>query len=160
MELGVAKEELDDLEAAALHAWVRRFDHRFGGRGLGLKPWYIDGYLPPDATVDACAELAEAVIASLRELTSAGDFVHFVDVEHAYARFYPHRVDVFTFGDVFIDGETSGYFAVDRSWGLVSCRWSDPSLVCFFGEPLLARLRHRAPRLLGALVPVETSSTS
>jgi hypothetical protein len=60
-----AKQELSDLEAAALHAWLKRFNHRSGGRGLGLEPWYIDGYIPRDATADARDELTAAVVAVL-----------------------------------------------------------------------------------------------
>ena len=71
MEFQLAKEELPEPEAEALHAWISRFNHRSGGRGLGFEPWYIDGYLPPDVTADARGELAAAVVATLRELTSS-----------------------------------------------------------------------------------------
>ena len=156
----LAKEELPDPEAAALHAWISRFNHRSGGRGLGLEPWYIDGYIPPDATADARDELAAAVVAALRELTSSDGFVHFADVQHEYARFYPHRANTIAFDDVFVDGETSGYLAADRSWGLVSFTWIDPSLVCFFGKPLVSRLRDRRPALLAALLPINDLGTT
>lgn len=58
--------------------------------------------------------------------------------------------------DVFVDGETSGYVATDRSWGLVSSRWTDPSYVCFFGEPMVSRLHDRRPALLAALLPISS----
>ena len=151
-----AKEELSDLEAAALHAWLKRFNHRSGGRGLGLEPWYVDGYIPRDATADVRDELTAAVVAVLCELTSSDGFVHFADEAHEYASFYPHRVKTLSFDDLFVEGETSGYVATDRSWGLVSFTWIDPSLVCFFGEPLVSRLRDRRPALLDALLPIDS----
>ena len=160
MELELAKEALPESEAAALHAWIRRFDHRGGGRELGLEPWYIDGCIPPEATEDARGELAAAIHETMRELTSSDGFVHFADIQHEYARFYPHRVDALMFDDVFVDGETSAYVAVDRTWGLVSFGWISPSSVCFFGEPLVSRLRDRRPALLAALLPIRDLATT
>ncbi len=89
-----------------------------------------------------------------------GGFVHFADIQHEYVRFYPHRVDGLTFDDVFIDGERSGYLAADRTWGLVSFGWISPSPVCFFGEPLVSRLRARRPALLAALLPINELATT
>lgn len=97
--------------------------------------------------------------ATLRDLTAPGEFVHFADVQHEYARFYPHRVDALSFDDVFIDGETSGYVAVDRAWGFVSFAWISPTVMCFFGERLISRLRARHPALLDALESLDVAGT-
>jgi Protein of unknown function (DUF2716) len=157
MELEIAKAALPESEAAALHAWMGRFDHRVSGRKLGLEPWYIDGCIPLDATEDALRELAAAIFETLRELTPSDGFVHFADIQHDYTRFYPHRVEAPTFDDLIIDGETIGYIAADRTWGLVSFRWISPTSVCFFGEPLVSRLRARRPALLAALLPISAA---
>jgi transposase-like protein len=58
------REALSDAEANALHAWVRQFDPRQGGRGLGMEPWYLDGTIPPEAT--AVSECNEKPIATAR----------------------------------------------------------------------------------------------
>ena len=147
--------EIDEAEALDLHFWVQRFDHLTGGRRLGLEPWYLDGVVPLDATEADREALATAVYEIMCELVPADDFTHYADVQHEYARFYPHRTTGLTFDELFVEGETGSYVSPDRSWGIVSFGWTGPVVVVFFGEALLSRLRSRSPALLARLLPME-----
>jgi hypothetical protein len=150
-----SRQELSEGDAEQLHLWLQRFDHRGGGRGLDLEPWYIDGRVPDNASERDKEELAHTVFEILRELTPNHGFLHYADVEHEYARFYPDRIDALSFADLFVDGETSAFVAADRSWGVVSFGWVAPLVVCFFGEGLVSRLRARLPTLLDHLLPLD-----
>lgn len=150
------REELDEQEATALHKWIGiTFDDFRRRAAATFSPWYFEGAIPWKSSDEARSELAAAVFLILRELTPREGFVHFADIEHDYARFYPHRADAVAFDVLFVDGETSGYIAVDRTWGFVSTGWSKRFNVCFFGEPFVSRLRAREPALLNDLIAVE-----
>jgi hypothetical protein len=147
-------EPLSEDEANALHGWLRAFDIQRINEGSAFQPdpSYLHGLLPSETPEQERDNFAQAFHGVLRELVTEDGYVHFVDEQHVYARFYPHRRVALAFDDIVLDGETAGYVAQDRGWGLVSIGWTYPSPMAFFGEPLVSRLRERDPPLLKRLL--------
>ena len=148
-------EPLSEDEANTLHCWLRAFEIQRineGSASLPPDPWYLHGLLPSETPEQERDNFAHAFHEILRDLVAEDGYVHFVDEQHVYARFYPHRKVTLAFDDIVLDGETAAYVAQDRDWGLVSIGWTYPSPMAFFGEPIVSRLRQRHPPLLKRLL--------